>query len=75
MISKVALVIVLGSGALHIIIAFALIYGMRPLPRSYDSMQISRLFQGRNGKLAVVAACNGVVTLVGFAIFALAGPA
>ena len=72
MVSKVALVIVLGSGALHVIIAFALIYGMGPLPRSYDSEQISRLFRGRNGRLLVVAACNGVVTFVGLAVFALA---
>lgn len=75
MVSKVALLIVLGSGALHVIIAFALIHGMGPLPRNYDSEWTSRLFRGQNGRLAFLAACNGVVTLVGLAIFALARPA
>jgi hypothetical protein len=73
MLSKIALIVFLGSCALHVIIALALIQGMGSMPRGYDAEWMSGLFRGRNGRLLAIAACNMVVMLIGLAIFMLAG--
>lgn len=71
LVSKIALILFLGSVGLQFVLVIAIIQGMGPMPRDYDSEWASRMFQGRNGKLLAVAACNFFIACIAMVVFAV----
>lgn len=71
-VSEVSLIAFLGSCGLHVVIAITLFNRMGPLPSRYDSDWLSRLFQGKNAKLILIAAINMVIMFTAIGILGLA---
>ena len=67
-VSEVSIIVFLASCSVYVVIAITLFNRMGPLPSSYDSDWLSRLFQGMNAKLVLVAAINMVIMFTAIGI-------